>query len=348
MDVLRVGVVGCGRIAQLAHLPALARLAGVRVVALAEADEARRREAVRQAPQAATFADYRELLAAGVIDAAVVTLPPALHAEAAIAAFDAGQHVYLEKPLATTLADARAVMAAWKRSGKIGMIGFNYRFHPLYRIVKAHLASSRLGELVGVRTVFASTARALPDWKKARQSGGGALMELASHHVDLVHFLFDQPIVEVTTLSRSQHSEADTVSLNLRLADGLLVQSFCSINAVAEDRFEIYGREGKLAVDRYAGTLESGSARHADGRLPRLRCELRRFARGVSTVLRPPGEHSYGVALGAFASAIRDARPVLPGFEQAYQSLAVIDAAERSATSGRVVTMSSDDLRPHH
>ena len=346
MNVLRVGVIGCGRIARLAHLPALARCRDVRVVALAEPDEARRREAALQAPGAEPFPDYRDLLASARVDAAVVTLPPGLHAEVAIAAFQSGKHVYLEKPIATSLPDARAVIAAWKRSGTIGMIGFNYRFHPLYGSARAHLRASRLGELAGVRSVFASAARDLPDWKKTRQSGGGALMELASHHVDLVHFLLEQPALEVSALVRSQHSDGDSVSLTLRLADDLLVQSFCSINAAAEDRFEIYGRKGRLAIDRYAGTLELGAAVHDDGRLPRLGRELRRTAGGLRRVLRRSGEFSHGAALRAFASAVQHGRQVAPGLEQAYRSLAVIDAAERSSATGRVVTLTPGDMVP--
>ena len=343
--ILDIGLVGCGRIAELAHLRALARLAGVRVTALAEPDETRRLAASRHAPGAALFADFRELLSGSAVDAVVVTLPPALHATAAIAAFDAGKHVYLEKPIATTLDEARAVIAAWTRSGRIGMVGFNYRFHPLYQLAREHLRASRLGELVAVRTVFSSAARVLPAWKQDRQSGGGALMELASHHVDLVHFLFEQPVVEVSALVRSQQSDADSVSLHLRLAGDLLVQSFCSINAVADDRFDIYGRKGRLSIDRYAGTLAIGRPEHRDGRLTRAQRELRWLAGAARRVIRPAGEPSHGAALDAFVRAIRESRPAAPDLHDGYRSLAIVDAAERSST-GQAVSLSAAQLAP--
>ena len=95
MPPLRIGVIGCGQIARAIHLPVLARIRDARVVALAEPVEASRAAAAALAPEAAAFADYRELLQTRGLDAAVICVPPHLHAPCAIAAFDAGLHVYL-------------------------------------------------------------------------------------------------------------------------------------------------------------------------------------------------------------------------------------------------------------
>ena len=346
MNIVKIGLIGCGRIVQIAHLQALSAVQDARVVALAEPDEGRLREASGRVPGAAQFTDYRQLLAQADIDAVVVTLPPELHAEAAVAAFEAGRHVYLEKPIATSLRDAQRVVTAWKRSGRVGMIGFNYRYHPLYLAARTYVRDGRLGELVAVRTTFSSAARTLPAWKQARLTGGGALMELASHHLDLVHFIFEEPVVEVAAFARSQQTEADTVSVHQRLHDGLLVASLCSITAVAEDRFEVYGRAGKLTVDRYAGSLALTPPRLDDGRLPRMIRELRQFAGGMGRVLRAPGEASHGLALRAFTKAIREGTSPAPDFDDAYRSLAVIAAAERSIDEGRAVALTADDVRP--
>lgn len=347
MNSLKIGVVGCGRIVQIAHLPALSTVPDVRVVALAEAHEGRLQDAARRVPGAATFVDYRQLLRDADVDAVVITLPPELHAEAAVAAFESDRHVYLEKPIATELRDAERVVTAWKRSGRVGMIGFNYRHHPLYLAARTQVRDGRMGDLVAVRTTFASAARTLPQWKQSRRTGGGALMELASHHLDLVRFIFEEPVVEVAAFARSQHTEADTVSVHQRLRSGLLVTSLCSITAVAEDTFEIYGRGGKLAVDRYEGSLVLTPPRHDDGRVPRLMRALRRSAAGVARVLRTPGEASHGLALRAFARAIRDGTSPAPDLDDGYRSLAVVAASERSIDEGRVVPLAAEDVQPH-
>ncbi|MCS6859689.1 MAG: Gfo/Idh/MocA family oxidoreductase, partial [Abditibacteriales bacterium] len=159
--------------------------------------------------------------------------------------------IYLEKPLATNLDEAQTVLTAWRTAGVVGMVGFNYRFHPLYERIRQHVQSGKLGALVGARSVFCTPARPLPTWKQFRHSGGGVLLDLASHHVDLVRFFFGQEVREVSAALRSQRSDDDSAMLQLRLDDGLPVQSFFSMNAVDEDRFEIYGTAGKLAVNRY-------------------------------------------------------------------------------------------------
>jgi predicted dehydrogenase len=92
---LRIGVIGCGRLARAVHLPVLGRLPNARVVALAEPDETSRAAASAIARGASTYADAGDLLRAGGVDAVVICAPPQLHLPIATAAFDAGLHVYL-------------------------------------------------------------------------------------------------------------------------------------------------------------------------------------------------------------------------------------------------------------
>jgi UDP-N-acetylglucosamine 3-dehydrogenase len=127
---LRIGVIGCGRIARAVHLPVLGRLPDARVVAIAEPDEPSRAAAAALVRGATAYADYGDLLRAGGVDAVVICVPPQLHVPVATAAFDAGLHVYLEKPIAPTVAEGERLVEAWRRARKVGMIGFNFRFHP--------------------------------------------------------------------------------------------------------------------------------------------------------------------------------------------------------------------------
>src|SRR5262245_25271328 len=103
---IRVGILGCGGIARAAHVPSLARERDVAITALADQDAANLAAARTLAPRAHATADYRDVLAAADVDAVIIALPPALHADAAVAALETGKHVYVEKPLATSLADA--------------------------------------------------------------------------------------------------------------------------------------------------------------------------------------------------------------------------------------------------
>lgn len=187
---IRVGLVGCGQIAQSVHLKILSHLPGARLAAIAEADDGRRRTALELLPETRAFSDYRELLPGGDVEAVVVSLPTDLHAAAAIAAFEAGKHVYLEKPLATDADDADAVL-----------------FNRLFREAKRLVESTSLGRPVAVRTIFSSLARPQQRWMQARGSGGGVLLNLGSHHFDLVRFLFGDTIEAVTCELRSAEWE---------------------------------------------------------------------------------------------------------------------------------------------
>lgn len=345
MDPLRIGLIGCGHMGRLVHLNNLRRLSKVEVVAIADPDAKQREAASQCVPRATAFADYHELLERSQIDAAVVCLPNALHAEAATATLQSGRHLYLEKPLAINLDDGRRLLQTWRQSGRVAMIGFNYRFNPLHQQVRRHLQSGSIGELVSVRSIFSTAPHRDPEWKRKRQTGGGALLDLASHHVDLVRFWFDQPVIEVRASVSSQRAEGDAATLDLKLANGLAVQSLFSTSSVNEDRFEIYGRTGKLSLDRYnSWAVEiSGSTRRslpfhlfreALNSIPRSR-----FA--MSKLLAPANEPSFASALAHFVLAARNGEPASSDFDDGFQSLAVIIAAEESARTGLPVALNS-------
>lgn len=341
---LRIGLIGCGRIAQLVHLHTLTHLREVELAAIAEIDPQRLADARKRVPQVPAFADYGELLALSDLDAVVISLPNTCHAPAAIAAFEQGKHVYLEKPLATNFEDADAILTAWRSAGKVGMIGFNYRFNPLFQSLRQHIQAAKVGKLVTVRSVFSTAQRTVPKWQQERVSGGGVLFDLALHHIDLIHFFFGQPVREVGASLSSQNIENDSAVIQMRLADGLLVQSFFSMSAVQEHLFEIYGQRGKLTADLYR-SLDVGIS---DPRLEFAR--LKRLWRNVRSITHAPyivkkirsaaHEPSYRAAMRHFVRAARGEVDAMPDLTDGYKSLAVVLAAEDSAQTGQIVNLS--------
>lgn len=344
MKALRIAIVGCGEAAQRHHLPILARLPGAVIAVVADPDPACRAAAANLAPDTILLDDHREAVGHPDVDAVVLCLPNVLHADAAIAALDHGKPVYVEKPIATSLGDAARVRDAWHRTTVAGMMGFNYRFNRLYARARRHVAAGHLGELVAVRTTFSTADDARPAWKRTRVSGGGALHDLGSHHVDLVRFLLNDAIVAVSADLRSRRSEDDTALLQLRLASGLVVQSLFAFGSVDEERFEIVGRAGTLTVDR--GRRQDVLV-EASGRRWR---RMRGFVRAVGQLAQAPyvlekrftpgHEPSHRIALARFVAAATagGARPH-PDLDDGYACAAVIDAAERSARDGGAATL---------
>jgi predicted dehydrogenase len=343
MPLLKVGLIGFGQIAQSVHKKILTRLPDVELVAVAEADPNRFEEAKHLVPHALVFLNYQELLDLPQIDAILICLPNSLHAEATITSLRKGKHVYLEKPLATNLEEGQRILEVWKRSGKIGMIGYNLRFNRLYQSLKQRIQERSIGELISARSIFSTPARGLPNWKQNRKSGGGVLLDLGSHHIDLVHFLLEQKVSCVSCNLRSQRSEEDSATLQLQLDDGLLVQSFFSLSAFNEDHFDIYGNAGKLSVDRYLSlaveitppTLHLARLRRLWRKWRSLKHSLYLFEKYRAPVFEP----SYQIALSHFIKAVKTNQPVRPDFTDGYRSLAVLIAAEESYRTGRTISI---------
>lgn len=332
---VRIGLVGCGRIAGLFHIPVFSRMANCQVVALADPDSACLKRASEQVPQARCFSDYRRMLdEASGIDAVVVCTPPVQHVPVALAALGAGKHVYVEKPLATNLEDAQTIVETWRRARTIGVTGFNFRFHPLYQDLKRHLENGTVGDVLLARSAFIGSARKLPFWKQSRDGGGGVLLDLASHHFDLVPYLFGAEVDEVTALQRTCLTESDNASVQLRLTSGLLVQSLFSMCSVDEQRWEVYGRHGKLTLDR----LNSANVEFTPPSMSRAR--VRRLVRGLRGLdprwlMRSPGwEPSFARALAAFVHSVQTGRPTGPDLLDGARSLSIVLAAEESAQRG--------------
>jgi predicted dehydrogenase len=350
MHPLRIVVLGCGAGALRHHLPVLARMPDARLVAVAEPDAARRDRALSLAPGARGYADWREALAQPEAQAAVICLPSADHAEAALGAIARRLPVYVEKPLATTLADADRVVAAWREAGVVGMTGFNYRFIPLYAAARRALESAELGPLVAVRTTFSAARPDLPDWKRSRVGGGGALLDLGSHHVDLVLWLFGRRVRTAFADLRSRRTEDDTALLQLDLDGGPLVQCLFAFGATDRERFEIEGEEGRMIVDRSRFqeiVVEPASPQGA--RLRRVGRAVRAL-RHVPYILekrRAPGrDPSHVEALARFVAGARAGILCDPDLEDGRRSLAVLDAAERSARSGRAEPVREELVPP--
>jgi predicted dehydrogenase len=310
----------------------------VELAAFAEPDPLRRSEAARLLPKASAFCSYEELLERSDVQAVVVCLPNVLHADAAIAALTRGVHVYLEKPLATDSKQALAVIEAWQRAGVVGVMGFNYRFNKLYESVRAHICSGTLGDLAMVRSVFSTASSQPPQTRLSRESGGGILLDLASHHLDLIRYFFDHEVSEVFAEIQSRSSEGDSAMIQMRLTNGIAVQLFFSASAVEEDGFEIYGDRGKLSVNRYRSLdVRITESVLAGFRLKELRQSLRSLGHApyVLKKMRAAGnEPSYRVALRRFVSAARSGAHLKPGFYDGYENLKIIEAAERSAETG--------------
>jgi predicted dehydrogenase len=195
MDKLSVGIIGCGGIANGKHLPAAAKIPEAEMVAfcdliLSRAEAAKSKYGTKDAK---VYRDYEELLADPSIDVVHVLTPNNWHAPMTIAALRAGKHVMCEKPMAKTTAEARAMLEAAKAAGKLLTIGYQNRFRSdvqyLYNVCRA----GELGEVYFAKA-HALRRNAVPTWGvflDAEAQGGGPLIDIGTHALDLTLWLMD-------------------------------------------------------------------------------------------------------------------------------------------------------------
>lgn len=341
LPAVRIALAGCGRIARAVHLPALASMPDVHVVALADSDPAALDAARLIVPAAQALAQHADLYRRDDVDAVVVCLPSHLHAEAAVATLDAAKALYLEKPIAIDLGAARAVVEAGRRAGLAAMIGFNYRFHPLVAKMRRRVMAGEIGELRTWRSGFSVRAHQRPAWKATLATGGGVLLDLASHHVDLLRFITGSEVRDVfATVSPQGESEEDTAALQLLLDTGVVAQVTCSWSGADEDRIEVSGDAGALAFDRHRSlALEWRGAGAPQSRGELLMSAVPAIDVGYARqrLAAPRQEASYRRALTHFIACVRRGETPAPGLEDGLRSLEVIVAARTSVRDGRLV-----------
>jgi predicted dehydrogenase len=186
---LKVAIIGCGGIAKGKHLPSLAKVDQVEIVAFCDIISERAEQAAAKygAAEAKVYEDYRELLKDSSIEVVHVCTPNDSHAEIAIAALEAGKHVMCEKPMAKTAVDARRMVEAAKRTGKKLTIGYNNRFRSDSMYLKTICQEGELGEIYYAKA-HAIRRRAVPTWGvflDEEKQGGGPLIDIGTHALDL-------------------------------------------------------------------------------------------------------------------------------------------------------------------
>lgn len=193
---LRVGIIGCGGIANGKHMPALKNCSNdVEMVAFCDIIVEKAEEAAKNygSEDAKVYTDYKELLKDESIDVVHVLTPNKAHCQLSIDALEAGKHVMCEKPMAKTAADARRMVEAAKRTGKKLTIGYQHRHKGESTYVKNIINRGDIGEIYYAKAL-AVRRRGTPTWGvflDEEQQGGGPLIDIATHSLDLTLFLMD-------------------------------------------------------------------------------------------------------------------------------------------------------------
>jgi predicted dehydrogenase len=251
---LRVGLIGCGTVARRVHLPALAELPEVDVVACASRSRSSAEAAAAEASGAEVVDDWRELI--DRVDAVDICSPNAFHRDQAVAAAKAGKHVLVEKPIATTVEEADDMIAAAEASGVVLHVTQNLRFIAPVIAARGVIESGSLGQIRGVRSAFGHSGPAswAPDatwFFEPETSGGGALVDLGIHIIDLVRYVTGLEASEVGAMTLGDGAVEDAAQVLVRFDTGAVGSVHASwVATPAPDlQLTIFGTDGTLHFD---------------------------------------------------------------------------------------------------
>ncbi len=215
MEKIKVGIVGCGGIANGKHLPAIKRNGNFEIAAFCDIKKERAQEAREKfgTPDARIYTDYKELLKEDIAAVYVLT-PNKSHAGISIAAMRAGKHVLCEKPMAKSYAEAKQMVDTAKETGKILTIGYQNRYRSDSVYLKRACENGDLGEIYYAKA-HAVRRRAVPTWGvflDEEEQGGGPLIDIGTHALDLTLWMMDnyEPVSVTGSVYRKLADQTET------------------------------------------------------------------------------------------------------------------------------------------
>lgn len=339
-DTLRVGVVGVG-IMGADHAERLARrIAGARLVAVADPDHARATALASRFDGVRAGVDALELIAADDVDAVVLASPGFVHEEQVLACLAMGKPVLCEKPLTMDAESSLRLVRAERVLGRrLIQVGFMRRFDPEYAALKSTLASGDLGRTLLLHNVHRNASVPNADFRSEM-----IVRDSLVHEVDVARFLFGEEVVAIQVLSPAPTAHAAAGVLDpqvaiFTMAGGGLVTNEVFVNsqvgyevrceAVAERGSVIIGRPSSGTYSTSLGAGGVGAAGHWGGSVP---ADYRtRFAT------------AYDLEVQAWVDAIRDGTPVGPSSWDGYAATAVSTAGMASLASGERVDVALVD-----
>lgn len=351
MGKVKVGIIGTGSISNL-HMSGYALLENVEVVAACDINEERVKEFAQKYNIPYTFTDYNEMLKMEELDAVSVTAWNNIHAPASIAALNAGKHVLCEKPLALNAEQASEMVEASHKSGKILMVGFCRRFGDNAKALKELINNGDLGNIYYAKTGCLRRWGNPGGWfSDKKKSGGGPVIDLGVHMIDLILYLSGKPkavSVTASTFNRlgmkpevkgiGKYNSADYSEYNdvedcataiIKFDNGMTLFFETSwVQNIKEDRLylEMFGDKAGAKMEPELELYESKY----------------NYLRDTKPLLDHNGssfEHNFIEEIKHFVSCIVDGTECLNPAEDGLELMKIIDAIYKSAETGHEVIL---------
>lgn len=262
---VRVGVIGAGSRGQ-GLIRLINDIEGLNVTAFCDIMPFRVEETLKIVPEATQYEDYKDLLSQKDIDAVIISTPFSMHAEMAVAAINAGKHVYCEKTMSKGIEAIQSVIDAQKKSDKIFQTGHQYHSSLLYQKVVKIIQSGYIGEVTGFASQWNRNAdwrRPVPDpkweklvnWRMYREFSGGLMAELCSHQVDFINWTLGETPAKIAGFGGIDHWDDgretfDNIHVLFEYPSGIDASFVCTTTNAYEDyKIRVLGQKGTIILD---------------------------------------------------------------------------------------------------
>lgn len=347
MKKIRWGVIGAGGIADRRTIPGMmlcenAELVAVMEISMELAEKLRAKWGCKKA-----YDNEAALLADPEIDAVYIASPVGLHARQAMAAADAGKHILIEKPLALTAEEGQKVVEYCEAKGVKIAAGLMMRFGSYVQAMKKAIAGGNIGKPVSGYAQFTCWYPDMPGvWRQSKKAaGGGAMMDMGVHCIDLMQYILDSQVKEVAafhdTLSFSYEVE-DSSMVMMRMENGCqcVVQSNFNIPDEASTwRIEIFGDRGRLMGNGIIGQVDGGTLDAMFlGEQGGYDAQQEKTEHSGDSITVEFG-NTYQREIESFSASLLNGTPLEVPAWQAVQVQRIMEAAYRSNDEGKIVKL---------
>ena len=263
---IKWGVIGCGGIADRRTLPGMMLADNAELIAVMDAYMPAAERCKEKYNAKYAFDKMEDVLALDEIQAVYIASPVFCHKEQAFAAADAGKDILIEKPVGLTSEEAEEIAAYCESKGVKMGVGFMMRFHSYHQAMKEIVSSGKIGEIVSARAQLTCWYPEMENcWRQdIKLSGGGAMMDMGVHCVDLIRYITGLEVVEAAGICGNQvfkYSVEDAGGVIMRLSNGAVAYVDANFNipdAAAKCKIEFYGTKGSIFAQGTISQVEGG------------------------------------------------------------------------------------------
>lgn len=343
MKKLRFGIIGAGGIADRRTLPGMLKAKNAEIKAVMELNCAQAEQLREKYHAAFAYTDEEEMLKNPEIDAVYIASPVVYHAKQAKLAADCGKHILLEKPIAMNSQEAKDVLEHCRKRNVQIAAGFMMRFGTHIMSMKKAVAEGKIGQVVSGYAQFTLWCpREEGNWRQVRaKSGGGSLMDMGVHCIDLMEYITGSRVCEVSAFNDTvafDYDVEDSSTVLLRLKNGAqcVVQTNFNIpDEVSKWRLEFFGTRGRLLGDTVIGQNDGGRLNAVFMQNIPGYSAVQNHAELTGTELIGEFGDLYTREVESFADSVLNGRPLKAPASDAAHVQHVIELAYRSSAEHR-------------